>query len=101
MLLVDLILGLLELLVIVFWELLPAICYFTAVLLVPAATFGKIAVQYPKNPAKPRWRWQNSIGRYLQGRTIISPALGTIIGLAFWYFAGMLTIFYQYFPSSA
>jgi hypothetical protein len=90
--LVDLMIGLLELLLVVLFEFLPALCYFTAVILVPATTFGKIAVQYPKNPAKPRWRWQNSIGGYLQGRTILSPALGAIIGLAFWIVAATLAI---------
>jgi hypothetical protein len=99
---IELLFGLLEMFLELFWGFfLPVICYFTAVLLVPAATFGKIAVEYPKNSAKLHWSWRNWIGISPQGKTILSPALGAIIGLTFWIFAAALAILsYRHFPAS-
>ncbi len=91
----DLIAGTLELLLWLVWEVLPAVCYFTGVSLVFAGTLGRVAVEYPKKSAKLHWAWQ--IGRSPQGRAILSPSLGTIIGFSFWVFVlGLAIIGYRY-----
>jgi hypothetical protein len=90
---VELIVGTIEALL----EFLPALCYITAVVLIFSASFGRVAVEFPRNSAKLPWSWRNWIGKSPQGRTILSPALGTIIGLLFWIFAvGLTVVFYWY-----
>jgi hypothetical protein len=52
----DLIAGILEL---AFWavlEILPVVCYFTALALVFLATFGRVAVEFPENLVKVGWQ---------------------------------------------
>ena len=76
----DLIAGLLELLFWMVWEVIPGICYLTSVALVFAVTLGKVRVEFPKASG------QSYPSRRVlpDGRTILSPALGTIIGFSFW-----------------
>ena len=92
-LIADLIAGILELAFRVVWEILPTICYFTAIVLVFAVTLGRVTVEYPKNPANSYWSWR----KVVHGRAILSPALGTVIGFSFWAIVVALTIIvYQY-----
>ena len=92
----NLIFGLGELLIAVVWDFfIPVVCYFTAVLLVPAATFGKVTVRYPKISGKMGWGLQHAIDRSAEGKIILSPALGAIIGLALWSLA--VAVLLQYF----
>jgi hypothetical protein len=89
----DLIVGIFEFLLWALLELLPVVCYFTAIVLVFAVTLGRVTVEYPKNSANSYWSWR----KVVQGRTILSPALGTIIGFSFWAIVVALTIIvYQY-----
>ena len=84
----DLIAGILELLLWLVWEVIPGLCYLTSIVLVSAVTLGKVAVEFPKLSAKsyPSRRISPD------GRTILSPALGTIIGFSFWGSVIALTI---------
>jgi hypothetical protein len=76
----DLIAGFLELLFWMVWEVIPGLCYLTSVVLTFAVTLGKVRVEFPKLPEK-----SYPSRRILpDGRTILSPALGTIIGFSFW-----------------
>jgi hypothetical protein len=89
----DLIVGIFEFLLWALLELLPVICYFTAIVLVFAVTLGRVTVEYAKNSANSYWSWR----KVVDGRTILSPALGTIIGFSFWAIVVALTIIvYQY-----
>ena len=93
----DLIVGILELVFWVVWGILPTVCYFTALGLVFAATFGKVTVEFPENLVKVPWTGPNWIKRSPQGRTILSPALGVIIGFAIWaVIASASIVFYSY-----
>jgi hypothetical protein len=77
-LIVNLIAGLLELLLWMVWEAIPGLCYLTSVALVFAVTLGKVRVEFPKLSEK-----SYPSRRILRdGRTILSPALGTIIGFS-------------------
>lgn len=80
----DLIAGILELVFWVIMETLPTVCYFTALVLVFAATFGRVAVELPKNLTRVGWTGEIRIVRSPQGRTTLSPALGVIIGFIIW-----------------
>jgi|SRR5215472_10712999 len=76
----DLIAGFLELLFWMIWDVIPGVCYLTSVVLVSAVTLGKVRVEFPKLSGK-----SYPSRRILpDGRTILSPALGTIIGFSFW-----------------
>lgn len=83
-LVVDLIVAALQLVVWVVWGALPAVWYFTAFALVFAATFGKVAVEFPKNITKIGWTGSLRIARLPGGQTVLSPALGVIIGFVVW-----------------
>jgi hypothetical protein len=89
--------GLLELAIWLVWSVLPAICYLTAFVLVYAVTFGRVALEYPGSLSNIRWTGLNWIKRSPQGRTILSPALGVIIGFTIWaVIASALIIFRSY-----
>jgi hypothetical protein len=91
----DLIAGTLELLWWLVWEILPIVCYLTGTGLVFAVTLGRVVVVYPKKSDKLHRTWQ--IGRSPQGRAILSPALGTIVGFSFWVAVlGLAIIVYHY-----
>ena len=91
----DLIAGILELVFWVVWEALPILCYFTGLALVFAATLGRVAVEFPKNLTRVGWTGELTIVRSPQGRTILSPALGVIIGFVIWaIFVSAAIIFY-------
>jgi hypothetical protein len=75
-LIVDLIIVVID----VLCGLLPAICYLTAVVVVPAITIGRVAVEFPKSFTRSYPSRRTSP----DGRTILSPALGAIIGFSFW-----------------
>jgi hypothetical protein len=81
---VDLLAGAVEFAWWVFWDLLPALCFFTAFGLVFAATLGRVSVKYPQDLAKLHWTGLLWVTRTPQGRTILSPALGVIIGFIVW-----------------
>jgi len=76
----DLIAGFLELLFWMIWYVIPGVCYLTSVVLVSAVTLDKVRVEFPKLSDKsyPSRRILSD------GRTILSPALGTIVGFSFW-----------------
>ena len=93
----DLIAGILELAFWVAWKILPTVCYFTALALVFAVTLGRVAVELPETLTKVHWTGQYRIARSPQGRTILSPALGVIVGFIIWVvIASALIIFYSY-----
>jgi hypothetical protein len=77
-----------ELTWLVFTELVPAICYFTSIVIVPATTFGRVFVAYPKDTAKPFRSWQKSP----QGRIILSPVLANVFGFSFWVIVAALIV---------
>ena len=94
---VDLIAGILELAFWVVWKILPTVCYFTGLALVFAATRGNVAVEFPKNLTKVGWTGELRIVRSPQGRTILTPALGVIIGFIVWaMIVSASIIFYAY-----
>ena len=93
----DLIAGILELAFWVAWKILPTVCYFTALALVFAVTLGRVAVEFPETLTKVHWTGQYRIARSPQGRTILSPALGVIVGFIIWVvIASASIIFYSY-----
>ena len=92
---VDLITGILELAFWVVWELLPTLCYFTAFVLVFAATLGRVAVEFPKTLTSIPWTGQFSITRSPQGRTLLSPALGVVIGFSVWVIIASASMIFQ------
>ncbi|HEX7924040.1 MAG TPA: hypothetical protein VF583_23990 [Bradyrhizobium sp.] len=83
-LIVDLITGLIELAYWVIWEVLPLLCLFTAFAVVFVATFGKVSVEWPEKPGKIGWTGIPRVARSPQGRMILSPALGVIVGFMIW-----------------
>jgi hypothetical protein len=65
--------------------------------LVFAATFGRVAVEFPENLTKVGWTGQYRIARSHHGRTILSPALGVMIGFVIWVvIISASIIFYSY-----
>jgi hypothetical protein len=92
----DLIVTAVELIWWVFWDVLPALCYFTAFALVFAATLGRVSVERPENFAKLHWTGLNWVKHSPQGRTILSPALGVIIGFIIWAIIVGASIIYWY-----
>jgi hypothetical protein len=93
----DLVAGILELAFWAIWEILPVLCYFTALALVFLATFGRVAVEFPENLTKVGWTGQYRIARAHPGRTILSPALGVMIGFIIWVvIISASIIFYSY-----
>src|SRR4051812_22938135 len=70
-----------------FWaamEILPTVFYFTSLALVFVASFGRVAVEFPKDLTSIGWTGHLRIVRSPQGRTTLSPALGVIIGFIIW-----------------
>ena len=83
-LIVDLIAGVLELTFLIVLKTLPALCFFTAVAVVFAVTLGKVSVEFPATGSKIGWTGIPRVTRSPQGRTVLSPALGVIIGFIVW-----------------
>ena len=77
---IDLFFCVLELIWLSLTKVLPATFYFTSIVLVPAATFGRVVVAYPKTADEPYRSWQKSP----QGRIVLSPVLGNAFGFSFW-----------------
>ena len=98
---VHLIIGLFELLFVIVWKWVPVACYFTAVLFVPAVTLGKVAVRFPRNAEKSGRLRQKGIDRTPEGKIILSPAFGSIIGFALLTFALTVAFVLRYSPSPA
>ena len=89
--------GILELAFWLVWSVLPAVCYLTALIVVYAVTLRRVVVEYPGSLSNIRWTGLNWIKRSPQGRTILSPALGVIIGFIIWtVIASALIIFRSY-----
>ena len=84
----NLVVSILELVVWVVWwavfDALPVIFYFTALALLFAVTFGKVIVEFPKGMARIGWTGFLQITRSSEGRVILSPALGVIVGFVVW-----------------
>lgn len=87
-LLVELLFYILELIWLAATKFLPAVFYFTSIVLVPAATLGKVVVPYPRKADKPYRSWQRSP----RGRLVLSPVLGTVFGFSFWAIVAVLVI---------
>jgi len=93
----DLIIAALEFVVWAVWELLPLLCYFTGLVLVFAVTFGKVAVELPRHITEIGWTGLLRVTRLPEGQTILSPALGVIIGFMIWAaVASVAIIFHAY-----
>ena len=80
----DLIALILELVFWIVWEALPTVFYFTALALLYAATFGKITVAFPKSMIRVGWTGLLQVTRTNEGRMILSPALGVVVGFVIW-----------------
>jgi hypothetical protein len=80
----DLIALILELVFWVAWEALPTVFYFTALALLFAATFGRITVEFPKSMIRVGWTGLLQFTRTSEGRVILSPALGVVVGFVIW-----------------
>ena len=84
----GLFLPIVELVIWVVWKVifdaLPALCYFTAFALLFAVTFGKVTVEFPKGMTRIGWTGFLQITRSGEGRVILSPALGVIVGFVIW-----------------
>ncbi|WBL75674.1 hypothetical protein I3J27_21825 [Bradyrhizobium xenonodulans] len=82
------IVSVLELVVWLLWwvvfDALPTIFYFTALALLFAVTFGKVTVEVPKGMTGIGWTGFLQITRCGEGRVILSPALGVIVGFVVW-----------------
>jgi len=62
---------------------------------------GKIAVRFPRNAKKSVRLRQKGIDRTPEGKIILSPGLGSIIGFALWTFVLTVAFVLRYSPSSA
>lgn len=80
----DLIALILELAFWIVWEALPTVFYFTALALLFAATFGKVRVEFPERLTRIGWTGALQIKRPIEGRVILSPALGVVAGFVVW-----------------
>jgi hypothetical protein len=80
----DLIVAIFELAFWVVFEILPTVFYFTGLVMVFAATGGRIAVEFPKKLTKIGWTGDLRVLRSPDGRTTLSSALGVIIGFVVW-----------------
>lgn len=88
----DLLAGIIELSL---WLIkgFPSFCYFTGIIVVYAATLGRVTVEYPRRPDNAYRSWRKSP----QGRTLLSPTLGTVFGFSFWAIVIALTVIvYEY-----
>ncbi|MBR0752643.1 hypothetical protein JQ604_10645 [Bradyrhizobium jicamae] len=81
---VDLMIGVVELAFLIVMKTLPAVCFFTAVAVVYATTLGKVTVEFPATGSKIGWTGIPRVTRSPQGKTVLSPALGVIIGFIVW-----------------
>lgn len=79
----DLIALILELAFWIVWEALPTVFYFTALALLFAATFGKVRVEFERL-TRIGWTGALQIRRPIEGRVILSPALGVVAGFVVW-----------------
>lgn len=80
----DLIALILELAFWMVWEALPTVFYFTGLALLFAATFGKVRVEFPERLTRIGWTGALQIKRPIEGRVILSPALGVVAGFVVW-----------------
>ncbi|MDF0516561.1 hypothetical protein P0R31_04800 [Bradyrhizobium yuanmingense] len=84
----GLIVSIFELVVWLLWwvvfDALPTIFYFTALALLFAVTLGKVRVEFPKTTTRIGWTGFLQITRSSEGRVVLSPALGVIVGLVIW-----------------
>lgn len=84
----GLVISVLELVVWLLWwaifDALPAIFFFTALPLLFAVTLGKVRVEFPKGMTKIGWTGFLQITRSGEGRMILSPTLGVIVGFVIW-----------------
>jgi len=80
----DLIALVLELVFWVVWAALPTVLYFTALALLFAATFGRVTIEFPETLSRIGWTGLLRITRKGEGRVILSPALGVIVGFVLW-----------------
>ena len=84
----GLVVSVLELVVWLLWwaifDALPAIFYFTALGLLFAVTLGRVRVEFPKGMTRIGWTGFLQITRSREGRMILSPALGVIVGFVIW-----------------
>ena len=80
----DLIALVLELVFWVVWAALPTVLYFTAFALLFVATFGRITVEFPETLSRIGWTGLLQITRKDEGRVVLSPALGVIVGFVIW-----------------
>jgi hypothetical protein len=93
----DLFAVALELAFWVIWWALPTVLYFTALALLFVATFGKIRVELPERMTRVGWTGLLQIRRSNEGRMIVSPALGVIVGFVIWtVVASAMMIYYAY-----
>lgn len=97
----GLIVSVFELVVWLLWwvvvDALPTIFYFTALALLFAVTWGKVRVEFPKVMTRIGWTGFLQITRSGEGRVILSPALGVIVGFVIWaIIVSAAIIFYAY-----
>ncbi|MCK1733388.1 hypothetical protein IVA79_05315 [Bradyrhizobium sp. 138] len=85
---------------VVWWTIfdaLPTIFYFTAFALLFAASLGKVRVEFPERLTRIGWTGALHIRRPVEGRVILSPALGVIVGFVVWgIVVSAVVIFYAY-----
>ena len=80
----DLIALVLELVFWVVWAVLPTVLYFTALALLFVATFGRITVEFPESMRRIGLTGLLQITRTGEGRMVLSPALGVVVGFVIW-----------------
>lgn len=84
----GLVISILELVVWLLWwalfDALPVVFYFTALALLFAVTLGKVRVEFPKAMNRIGWTGFLQITRTAEGRVILSPALGVVVGFVVW-----------------
>ncbi|NEU94527.1 hypothetical protein [Bradyrhizobium uaiense] len=93
----DLIAAVLEFAFWAAWEILPALCFFTALAVVFAATLGKVTIE--RRGGRIGWTGVPRITRSPQGRMVLSASLGVIIGFVFWVIVVSAAIIFHAYQS--
>lgn len=81
------------------WVALPTLFFFTAFALLFAATFGKVRVEFPERLTRIRWTGDLRIKRPVEGRVMLSPALGVMAGFIIWAMVVSAVIIFQAYQS--
>jgi hypothetical protein len=76
--------------------ILQLLCYFTARLLLPVFTLGRVHVEPPRDKRRIAFKWHGA-RRMANGSILLSVDSGSIVGMVFWViFIGLGVLIYNF-----